>query len=63
MRTQLARGLRSLGEPDDALTVARQAYQVARGTGLSASETGTALLTLVSGEAETGRLPEARTRR
>ncbi|WP_016908923.1 helix-turn-helix domain-containing protein [Streptomyces xiaopingdaonensis] len=59
-RTQLARCLRSLGEFDDALTVAEQAYQVARGTELPASEAGAALLTLISCEAETGRLPDAR---
>ncbi|MFE2377245.1 tetratricopeptide repeat protein [Streptomyces sp. NPDC059398] len=59
-RTQLARCLRSLGEFDDALTVAEQAYRVTRDAELPGPEAGAALLTLISCEAETGRLPDAR---
>ncbi|MDT9698539.1 helix-turn-helix domain-containing protein [Streptomyces sp. P17] len=58
--TQLARCLRSVGQVARALDLAERAYQVAKDAGLSVTDTGTALLALVSAEAESGRLPEAR---
>ncbi|GAA2244513.1 helix-turn-helix domain-containing protein [Streptomyces indiaensis] len=59
-RTQLARCLRSTGQVARALELAVQAYHEAQEAGLSTSDTGTALLALVSVEAEAGRLPDAR---
>ncbi|MGW9132892.1 helix-turn-helix domain-containing protein [Streptomyces sp. NPDC055681] len=58
--TQLARCLRSMGQVARALDLAERAYHVAKDAGLSVTDTGTALLALVSTEAESGRLPEAR---
>ncbi|WP_055715984.1 helix-turn-helix domain-containing protein [Streptomyces torulosus] len=58
--SQLARSLRSTGEVTRALGIAVNAYQLAKGAGLSVTDTGGALLTLVSVEAEAGRLPDAR---
>ncbi|MEU8708329.1 helix-turn-helix domain-containing protein [Streptomyces sp. NPDC048565] len=58
--TRLARCLRSVGEVDRALELAESAYRVARDAGLSVDDTGTALLALVSAEAESGRLTDAR---
>ncbi|MFJ8214494.1 helix-turn-helix domain-containing protein [Streptomyces sp. NPDC096033] len=58
--TQLARCLRSVGQVARALELAEGAYHVARDAGLSLTDTGTALLALVSAEAEAGRLTEAR---
>ncbi|MFF5707272.1 helix-turn-helix domain-containing protein [Streptomyces sp. NPDC012794] len=58
--TQLARCLRSVGQIARALELAENAYRVAKDAGLSVSDTGTALLALVSAEAESGRLTEAR---
>jgi transcriptional regulator with XRE-family HTH domain len=59
-RFQLARSLRSTGEVSRALGLALNAYQLAKGTELAVPDTGGALLTLVSVEAEAGRLPDAR---
>ncbi|KAF4408217.1 MULTISPECIES: tetratricopeptide repeat protein [Streptomyces] len=60
--TQLARCLRSLGEVTRAIGVAERAYQLAKQEAkLSVPDIGQALLTLVSVEAEVGRLPDART--
>lgn len=59
-RTQLARCLRSSGQIARALELAVSAYHVAKQAELSVSDTGTALLALVSVEAEVGRLPDAR---
>ncbi|NUP41851.1 MAG: helix-turn-helix domain-containing protein [Streptomyces sp.] len=58
--SQLARSLRSTGEVALALGTAVNAYQLASTAGLSATDTGGALLALVSVEAEAGRLPDAR---
>ncbi|MFE0105844.1 helix-turn-helix domain-containing protein [Streptomyces sp. NPDC059009] len=58
-RTQLARCLRARGDVTRALGLAVSAYGEAREAGLSASDTGTALLALVSVEVESGRLPDA----
>ncbi|MEV6263925.1 helix-turn-helix domain-containing protein [Streptomyces sp. NPDC051784] len=58
--TQLARCLRSVGQVARALELAESAYHVAKGAGLSVADTGTALLALVSAEAESGRLTDAR---
>ncbi|WP_331719353.1 helix-turn-helix domain-containing protein [Streptomyces sp. NBC_00158] len=58
--TQLARCLRSVGQVARALELAENAYRVAKEAGLSVTDTGTALLALVSVEAESGRLPDAR---
>ncbi|MFF4104210.1 helix-turn-helix domain-containing protein [Streptomyces sp. NPDC001903] len=58
--TQLARCLRSVGEVARALELAETAYRVAKEAGLSVSDTGTALLALVSAEAEAGRVTDAR---
>ncbi|MFF1412467.1 helix-turn-helix domain-containing protein [Streptomyces sp. NPDC058289] len=59
-RTELARCLRSAGQVPEALALAVSAHQVAKESGLAVSDTGKALLTLVSVEAEAGRLPDAR---
>jgi transcriptional regulator with XRE-family HTH domain len=59
-RFQLARTLRSTGEVTRALDTAVNAYQLAKNAKLSVTDTGGALLTLVSVEAEAGRLPDAR---
>ncbi|MFE2147903.1 helix-turn-helix domain-containing protein [Streptomyces sp. NPDC059456] len=58
--TQLARCLRSVGQVARALELAESAYRVAKDAGLSVADTGTALLALVSAEAESGRLTDAR---
>ncbi|MGW8983305.1 helix-turn-helix domain-containing protein [Streptomyces parvus] len=58
--TRLARCLRSVGEAARALELAEGAYRVAKDAGLSVDDTGTALLALVSAEAESGRLADAR---
>lgn len=58
--TQLSRCLRSVGQVARALELAEGAYRVARDADLSVSDTGTALLALVSAEAEAGRLTDAR---
>ncbi|MEV7026416.1 transcriptional regulator, partial [Kitasatospora sp. NPDC093558] len=58
--TQLSRCVRAVGQVARALELAENAYRVARGAGLSVHDTGTALLALVSAEAEAGRLTEAR---
>ncbi|WP_406429898.1 helix-turn-helix domain-containing protein [Streptomyces sp. NBC_01589] len=57
--TQLARCLRSVGQVARALELAESAYHVAKDAGLSVADTGTALLALVSAEAESGRVAEA----
>ncbi|MBK3580226.1 helix-turn-helix domain-containing protein [Streptomyces sp. MBT65] len=59
-RFQLARSLRSTGEVARALDLALDAYQLAKDAALDLPDTGGALLTLVSVEAEAGRLPDAR---
>ncbi|WP_329253222.1 helix-turn-helix domain-containing protein [Streptomyces sp. NBC_01478] len=59
-RFQLARSLRSTGEVSRALDLALNAYQLAKDAALDLPDTGGALLTLVSVEAEAGRLPDAR---
>ncbi|MEU0658503.1 helix-turn-helix domain-containing protein [Streptomyces lavendulocolor] len=59
-RTRLAHCLRSEGLLPQALELALSAYQVAKRADLSVADTGKALQTLVSVEAEAGRLPDAR---
>ncbi|WP_249416682.1 helix-turn-helix domain-containing protein [Streptomyces sp. TS71-3] len=59
-RAQLARCLRSLGEIPGALRAGREACLLAHDHKLSVQDTGAALLTLVSVEAEAGRLSDAR---
>lgn len=59
-RTQTARCLRALGDNEQALACAAGAYGIAQRHGLSDHDTAHALLTLVSTEAEAGRLPDAR---
>ncbi|MDX2542799.1 helix-turn-helix domain-containing protein [Streptomyces sp. WI04-05B] len=59
-RAQFARCLRSLGEIPRALEAAQEASRLAHDHKLSVQDTGTALLTLVSVEAEAGRLYDAR---
>ncbi|MFI6929790.1 helix-turn-helix domain-containing protein [Streptomyces sp. NPDC050287] len=59
-RSQLARCLRSLGEIPRALTAAQEACRLAYDHKLSVQDTGAALLTLVSVEAEAGRLFDAK---
>ena len=59
-RFRLARSLRSTGEVSRALSLALHAYQLAKGASLATLDIGGALLTLVSVEAEAGRLPDAR---
>ncbi|MFC9584337.1 helix-turn-helix domain-containing protein [Streptomyces yangpuensis] len=59
-RTELARCLRASGDITKALEHAVAAYQMARESGVGLSDTGKALLTLVSVEAEAGRLLDAR---
>ncbi|MET9414458.1 helix-turn-helix domain-containing protein [Streptomyces klenkii] len=56
----LARCLRSTGEVSRAIKVASRAVRIARESRLSVSDTGAALMVLVSAEAEEGRLPDAR---
>ncbi|MEU6770877.1 helix-turn-helix domain-containing protein [Streptomyces sp. NPDC046759] len=58
--TELARCLRSTGDIAEALELAVAAYRMAKESGAAASELGHSLLTLVSVEAEAGRLPDAR---
>ncbi|UNO39197.1 helix-turn-helix domain-containing protein [Streptomyces sp. MST-110588] len=58
--TQYARCLRTAGEVVRAADFATRAYELARDSSLSLGDTGNALLTLVSAEAEAGRLPDAR---
>ncbi len=58
-RTQLARCLRSTGQAARALELAVAAYEGAKRAELPVSDTGDALLALVSAEAEAGRLPDA----
>ncbi|MFJ3881011.1 helix-turn-helix domain-containing protein [Streptomyces sp. NPDC090077] len=59
-RTQLARCLRSAGQIARALELAESAHRTAKDSGLTVSDTGTALLALVSAEAEAGRVTDAR---
>nr|WP_241562170.1 helix-turn-helix domain-containing protein [Streptomyces hoynatensis] len=59
-RTQLARCRRTLGEMEEARALAAEALGIARENGLSVSDVAAALLVLVSAEAETGRVPDAR---
>jgi transcriptional regulator with XRE-family HTH domain len=59
-KTQLARCLRATGQVAEALALAVSTYQAAKKAELSVSDTGNALLALVSAEAEAGRLPDAR---
>ncbi|MEU6228314.1 helix-turn-helix domain-containing protein [Streptomyces sp. NPDC047042] len=59
-RAQLARCLRSLGDIPRALEAAQEASRLAHDHKLSVQDTGAALLTLVSVEAEAGRLYDAR---
>ncbi|MEW1654200.1 MULTISPECIES: helix-turn-helix domain-containing protein [unclassified Streptomyces] len=59
-RSHLARSLRSTGEVSQAISIAVEAHRLAKKAHLSVSDTGGALLTLVSVEAEAGRLPDAR---
>ncbi|WP_367139717.1 MULTISPECIES: helix-turn-helix domain-containing protein [Streptomyces] len=56
----LARCLRSTGEVNRAIKVASRAVRIAKESRLSVSDTGAALMVLVSAEAEEGRLPDAR---
>ncbi|MGK5543237.1 helix-turn-helix domain-containing protein [Streptomyces sp. URMC 127] len=56
----LARCLRSTGEVNRAIKVASRAVRIAKDSRLSVSDTGAALMVLVSAEAEEGRLPDAR---
>lgn len=58
-RIQVARCARTLGQIEQALTSARDAFAVARANDLDVQDTITALLTLVSCETEAGHLPEA----
>jgi transcriptional regulator with XRE-family HTH domain len=58
--SQLARLLRSTGEVTDAIDLAARAHRLAAEAGLSVSDIGAALQTLVAAEAEAGRLPDAR---
>ncbi|MEO3977647.1 helix-turn-helix transcriptional regulator [Streptomyces sp. CAU 1734] len=58
--TQLARSMRASGEITSAIEAAGTAHRLARDSRLSRQDTATALLVLVSVEAEAGRLPEAR---
>ncbi|ELS58927.1 helix-turn-helix domain-containing protein [Streptomyces viridochromogenes] len=59
-RTQLARCLRTLGDIPRALKAGQEACRLAYDHKLSVQDTGAALLTLVSVEAEAGRLSDAR---
>jgi transcriptional regulator with XRE-family HTH domain len=59
-RAQFARCLRSLGEIPGALKAGQDAYRLAQDHKLAVRDTGAALLTLVSVEAEAGRLSDAR---
>jgi transcriptional regulator with XRE-family HTH domain len=59
-RTQLARCIRSTGAISRALGLAESALRMAKDAGLATSERASALLVLVSVEAESGRLPDAR---
>ncbi|MBT2677297.1 helix-turn-helix domain-containing protein [Streptomyces sp. SD31] len=59
-RAQLARCLRTLGEIPRALKAGQEACRLAYDHKLSVQDTGAALLTLVSVEAEAGRLSDAR---
>ncbi|MEU6406403.1 helix-turn-helix domain-containing protein [Streptomyces sp. NPDC046985] len=59
-RTELARCLRSTGDIAEALELAVDAYRMAKGSGVGTADLGRSLLTLVSVEAEAGRLPDAR---
>jgi transcriptional regulator with XRE-family HTH domain len=59
-RTELARCLRTVGEVTRSLELAKDAHRVAKDAGLAEFDRGNALLTLVSVEAEAGRLPDAR---
>ncbi|MCF3103076.1 helix-turn-helix domain-containing protein [Streptomyces roseoverticillatus] len=56
----LARCLRSTGDVNRAIKVASRAVHIAKESRLSVSDTGAALMALVSAEAEEGRLSEAR---
>ncbi|UQX05394.1 helix-turn-helix domain-containing protein [Streptomyces sp. RerS4] len=58
--TQLARCMRASGEIGAAIEASATAHRLARDGGLSRQDMATALLVLVSVEAEAGRLPEAR---
>jgi transcriptional regulator with XRE-family HTH domain len=57
--TRLARCLRSLGEISAALDLAVTAHHLAREAGLGVEDRAAVLLSLVSVEAEAGRLPDA----
>lgn len=59
-RTRLARCRRTLGDTEQARTLAAEAVSIARAHGLSTQDTAGALLVLVSAEVETSRLPDAR---
>ncbi|MFE2377234.1 helix-turn-helix domain-containing protein [Streptomyces sp. NPDC059398] len=59
--SSLARCLRATGQVRRAIEVARKAVEIAQRARLSVHDTGTALMALVSAEAEDGRLAEART--
>lgn len=59
-RTALARCLRSTGDIAEALELAVTAYHMAKESGATTADLGNCLLTLVSVEAEAGRLPDAR---
>ncbi|MER7901525.1 helix-turn-helix domain-containing protein [Streptomyces sp. NPDC096046] len=59
-RTQLARCLRTLGDIPRALKAGQEACRLAYDHKLPVQDTGAALLTLVSVEAEAGRLSDAR---
>ncbi|GLX21373.1 MULTISPECIES: helix-turn-helix domain-containing protein [Streptomyces] len=59
-RTELARCLRESGDITEALEHAVVAYRMAKEANVGLSDTGKTLLTLVSVEAEAGRLPDAR---
>lgn len=59
-RNQTARCMRALGENGRARVCAAEAFHIAQRHQLSIGDTAAALLTLVSAEAEAGRLPDAR---
>ncbi|MFF8600017.1 helix-turn-helix domain-containing protein [Streptomyces sp. NPDC015232] len=59
-RTQTARCMRALGDNEQAYAFSAEAFRIARQHDLSTRDTATALLAVVSAEAEAGRLSDAR---
>ncbi|MFE4367917.1 helix-turn-helix domain-containing protein [Streptomyces sp. NPDC056835] len=59
-RTRFARCKRTLGDMEQACVLAAEAYGIAKAGGLPVADTAAALLVLVSAEAETGHLSDAR---